>query len=345
MLILMKQGATPQQVEAVCRRVADLGFVPHEIPGSIRTAVGVTGNKGPISPELFQGLGGVSECVPVSKPYKLVSREVKPESTVVEVRGQMVGDGSLSIVAGPCSVESREQVMRSAEAVAASGAKFFRGGAFKPRTSPYVFQGLKEEGLQLLEEVKANYDLRIVTEVKDTETLPAVAACADVLQIGARNMQNFSLLEAVGRLRMPVVIKRGMSATLQELFMAGEYLLSLGNYNVILCERGIRTFETMTRNTFDLSAVVLIKHLTHLPVMADPSHGVGINWAVPPMARAAVAVGADAVMIEMHPDPANALSDGQQSLNPVEYAALVSELDALAAWQRGRCGPDDNVTT
>lgn len=333
MLIVMKQGATAEQIQAVCRRIREMGFSPNEIPGSMRTAIGITGNQGPMSPESFQDLPGISECVPVSKPYKLVSREVKPESTVIDVRGTRIGDGSLSLVAGPCSVESHDQVMRTAEAVAASGARFFRGGAFKPRTSPYMFQGLKEEGLRLLEEVKRNFDLRIVTEVKDTETLPAVAECADILQIGARNMQNFSLLEAAGRQRKPVIIKRGMSATITELFMAAEYLLSLGNYNVILCERGIRTFETLTRNTLDLSAVVIMKRLSHLPVMADPSHGVGINWAVAPMAKAAAVIGADSIMIETHPDPAHALSDGQQSLTLAEYSRLAKELNALAARQ------------
>jgi len=332
---VMKQGATAEQIQAVCRRIREIGFVPHEIPGSMRMAIGITGNQGAIPAEAFHDLPGISECVPVSKPYKLVSREVKPESTVVEVRGAKIGDGGLSIVAGPCSVESRDQVMRTAEVVAASGAKFFRGGAFKPRTSPYQFQGLKDEGLRLLEGVKREFDLRIVTEAKDTETLPAVAECADVIQIGARNMQNYSLLEAAGRQRKPVLIKRGMSATLQELFMAAEYVLSLGNYDVILCERGIRTFETMTRNTLDLSAVVMIKHHSHLPVMVDPSHGVGISWAVPAMARAAVAAGAeDAVMLEIHPDPSHALSDGQQSLTLEQYKGLAEELKALAGWQR-----------
>ncbi|MBN2561854.1 MAG: 3-deoxy-7-phosphoheptulonate synthase [Phycisphaerae bacterium] len=333
MLILMDTGATPEQITKVCDRVRELGFAPHEIPGSIRVAIGITGNEGPVPPETFQHLGGVAECVPVSKPYKLVSREVKPEPTVVEVRGERVGDGSLAVIAGPCSVESREQIFRTAEVVAASGAKFLRGGAFKPRTSPYAFQGLKEEGLRLLQDVGKEFDLRIVTEVKDTETLDAVAEAADVLQIGARNMQNFSLLEAAGRLGKPVLLKRGMSATLQELFMAAEYLLALRNYNVILCERGIRTFETMTRNTLDLSAVVIIKHYTHLPVIADPSHGVGIDWAVAPMAKAAVVAGADGVMVEVHPDPDRALSDGQQSLTFDEYRRLATELADLAAWQ------------
>jgi 3-deoxy-7-phosphoheptulonate synthase len=319
MLILMSKDATRGQIEKVCQRIRDLGFEPHEIPGSIRTAIGITGNQGALSAEPFAHLGGVAECVPVSKPYKLVSREVKPEPTVV--------------IAGPCSVETREQTMRTAEVVSKSGAKFFRGGAFKPRTSPYAFRGLKEEGLRILEEVKRSFDLRIVTEVMDIETIPAVVQAADVLQIGARNMQNFSLLEAAGRLRKPVVLKRGMSATMTELFMAAEYLLSLGNYQVALCERGIRTFETMTRNTFDLSAVLMVKHHTHLPVIADPSHGVGIDWAVPPMAKAAVVAGADGVMIEVHPDPGSALSDGQQSLNFEEYGKLAGELAELAGWQ------------
>jgi 3-deoxy-7-phosphoheptulonate synthase len=275
---------------------------------------------------LFQHLSGVAECVPVSKPYKLVSREVKPDNTIVDVRGARVGDGSLTIIAGPCSVESRDQIFATAEVVARSGAQFLRGGAFKPRTSPYVFQGLKDEGLRLLDDVKRTFDLRIVTEVMNTETLPAVAEVADVLQIGARNMQNYSLLEAVGRLRKPVLLKRGMSATIHELFLAAEYLLALGNYQVMLCERGIRTFETLTRNTFDLSAVVMIKHHSHLPVVADPSHGVGIDWAVPALARASAVVGADAIMLEIHPDPERALSDGQQSLRFEEYAGLVPQL-------------------
>lgn len=336
MLILMKPGATKVEIEAVCDRIKAIGFMPHEIPGSIRVAIGITGNQGPVSPENFQNLPGIAECVPVSKPYKLVSREVKPESTVVDVRGEKIGDGRLAIIAGPCSVESRDQIMRTAEAVAASGAKFLRGGAYKPRTSPYAFQGLKEEGLRLLEDVKKSFDLRIVTEVKDTESLDAVAAVADVLQIGARNMQNFSMLETMGRMRRPVLLKRGMSATLQELFMAAEYLLSLGNYQVILCERGIRTFETMTRNTFDIAAVVMIKRHSHLPVVADPSHGVGINWAVPALARASVLAGADGIMVEAHPDPSKALSDGQQSLTLEEYAKLAKDLAELAEWQRRR---------
>ncbi len=334
MLILMEKGATVEQIAKVCERIREAGYQPHEIPGSIRVAIGITGNQGSVSPENFLHLPGVGECVPVSRPYKLVSREVKPESTVVDVRGVKVGDGSLAICAGPCSVESRDQIFTTAEVVAKSGAKFLRGGAYKPRTSPYAFQGMKEEGLKLLDDVKRQFDLRIVTEVKDTESLPAVADVADVLQIGARNMQNFSLLEAAGKCKRPVLLKRGMSATLQELFMAAEYLLAMGNYQVILCERGIRTFETMTRNTFDISAIAMIKHHTHLPVMADPSHGVGVNWAIPAMARASVVAGADAVMIEMHPDPSKALSDGQQALTLDEYLKLAGELGELAGWAR-----------
>jgi 3-deoxy-7-phosphoheptulonate synthase len=336
MLIVMAQGAARKEIDQVCQRIKELGFLPHEIPGVLRTAIGITGNQGSIPPEAFAGLPGVSECVPVSKPYKLVSREVKPEPTVVEVRGARIGDGSLQVIAGPCSVESRDQTMRTAEAVARSGAKFFRGGAFKPRTSPYAFQGLKEEGLRILEDVKRAFDLRIVTEVKDTESLPGVADSADMIQIGARNMQNFSLLEAAGRLRRPVLLKRGMSATIQEMLMAAEYLLSLGNYQVVLCERGIRTFETMTRNTFDISAVPVAKHYTHLPVIADPSHGVGIDWAVPPLALASVVAGADGVMLEVHHDPARALSDGQQSLTFEVYEKLMAEIADLAAWRARR---------
>ena len=336
MLIVMQQGATRAQIDAVCEAIRQAGFAPHEIPGAMRTAIGITGNQGAVSAQLFANLDGVSDCVPVSKPYKLVSREVKPEATVVDVAGEKVGKGNLAIMAGPCSVESYDQVMRSAEAVYQSGAKFFRGGAYKPRTSPYQFQGLKEEGLRLLEQVRERFGLKIVSEVKDTESLPAVAQAVDLLQVGARNMQNYSLLEVLGRQRKPVLLKRGISATITEFFMAAEYLLSLGNYNVIFCERGIRTFETMTRNTFDLSAVVMIKHHSHLPVIADPSHGVGIDWAVPPMAMAAVAAGADGVMVEVHPDPRKALSDGQQSLTCEAYLKLAEEMTQLSHWQRSR---------
>lgn len=333
MLILMQKNATKEQIDAVCRRIVEIGYQPHEIPGSTRVAIGITGNEGAVSAEHFMQLEGVADCVPVSNAYKLVSREVKPESTIVRVGDVTIGDGHLQIIAGPCSVESKDQIFRTAEVVAKSGSKMLRGGAFKPRTSPYAFQGMKQDGLRLLEQVREAFGLRIVTEVKDSETLDEVAQVADVIQIGARNMQNFSLLEACGRLRKPVLLKRGMMATLKELFMAAEYLLSLGNYDVILCERGIRSFETMTRNTFDISAIPLIKRHTHLPVVADPSHGVGISWAVPAMAKASVVAGADAVMVEVHPQPDHALSDGQQSLTFAEYEKLAKQMNELAAWR------------
>ncbi len=331
MLIVMTPTATDDDIRAVCARVAELGFTAHRIPGDAQPAVCITDNDGSVAEEKFCNMAGVADCVSITRPYKLVSREAKARSTIVDVDGVPVGDGSLAIIGGPCAIESREQAMAAAEVVAQSGARFFRGGAFKPRTSPYSFQGLKQKGLDILAEVRSQFDLRIVTEVKDVETLNDVAAVADVLQIGARNMQNYSLLEAAGRQRKPVLLKRGISATLQELFMSAEYLLSLGNYNVILCERGIRTFETMTRNTFDLSAVVMIKHHSHLPVIADPSHGVGIDWAVPPLARAAVVAGADGVMVETHPQPDEALSDGQQAMAPDVYLQLVEEMNALAS--------------
>ncbi|MBK8269250.1 MAG: 3-deoxy-7-phosphoheptulonate synthase [Planctomycetes bacterium] len=333
MLILMQKNATKEQIDAVCRRIVEIGYQPHQIPGSMRVAIGITGNEGAVSTEHFMQPEGVADCVPVSNAYKLVSREVKPEPTIVRVGDVSIGDGHLQIIAGPCSVESKDQIFRTAEVVAKSGSKMLRGGAFKPRTSPYAFQGMKQDGLRLLEQVREAFGLKIVTEVKDSETLDEVAEVADVIQIGARNMQNFSLLEACGRLRKPVLLKRGMMATLKELFMAAEYLLSLGNYDVILCERGIRSFETMTRNTFDISAIPLIKRHTHLPVVADPSHGVGISWAVPAMAKASGVAGADAVMVEVHPQPDHALSDGQQSLTLAEYEKLAKQMNELAAWR------------
>jgi 3-deoxy-7-phosphoheptulonate synthase len=329
----MHRNATDEQIDAVCQRIDDAGFTANVIPGATRTSVAITGNESGVAPERFLGMPGVLECIPVTESHRLVSRETHPQRTVVDVRGVPVGDGSLAVIAGPCAVESRDQIFRTAEIVAESGVRLFRGGAFKPRTSPYSFQGMKHEGLKLLDDVKRQFDLRIVTEVKDTETLDAVDLVADVLQIGARNMQNYSLLEAVGRKQAPVLLKRGAGCTLKELFLAAEYVLSFGNRNVILCERGIRTFETMTRNTFDLSAVVMIRHHTHLPVIADPSHGVGIDWAVPPLARASVVAGADGVMVEVHPEPHGALSDGQQALTPEAYRVLAEEMQELASWR------------
>jgi len=293
MLIVLHPDVPRAVQDAIEARVRELGFTPHAIEGAGRTAIGITGNKGPVDPGNFRELPGVADCITVTAPYKLVSREVKRDDTVVDVGGVPFGGPDIVVMAGPCAVESEQQILTAARGVAASGASLLRGGAFKPRTSPYDFQGLKEEGLRLLVKARAETGLKIVTEVKDTETLPAVAESADLLQIGARNMQNFSLLEAVGDLRKPVLLKRGMSSTIKELLMAAEYIVSRGNKQVILCERGIRTFETMTRNTLDLNAVPMLKRESHLPVVVDPSHGIGIRSAVLPMARAAVWMRAD----------------------------------------------------
>jgi 3-deoxy-7-phosphoheptulonate synthase len=335
MLILMRKDANPADVDGVCERIKQLGFVPHQIPGSERLAIGVTGNEGAIDPDLFSGCSGIAEAVPVSRAWKLVSREVKPEDTVVTLPGPggqpaQFGGGAFGIVAGPCAVESHDQLLTTARAVRASGARILRGGAYKPRTSPYSFQGLKEDGLKLLAEARAETGMPVVTEVMDTQTVDLVARYADMMQIGARNMQNFALLEACGATQKPIMLKRGLSATIQEFLMAAEYLLKHGNYNVVLCERGIRTFETMTRNTLDLGSIPLIKRLTHLPVMVDPSHGTGDYRSVPALARAALAMGADGLMVEVHPDPAKARSDGPQSLTPKNFDALMDQLRALA---------------
>ena len=331
MLIVLRFDATPSQQETIEAAVKARGLVPHAISGASRTAIGITGNSGAIDPAGFRDLPGVADVIAVSQPYKLVSREWKPEDTVVMVRGVPIGGPRVTVMAGPCSVESREQVQATGRGVLRAGAHMLRGGAWKPRTSPYEFQGLKEEGLRLMAEVRAETGLPIVTEVKDTSTLPLVAEVADLLQIGARNMQNFSLLEAVGDLRLPVLLKRGMSATMKELLMAAEYIVARGNPNVILCERGIRTFETMTRNTFDINAIPMLKERSHLPVIADPSHGVGVRSAVGPVARAAIAAGADGVIIEVHPKPSEALSDGAQSLDLSEFARLMGELGKVAS--------------
>ncbi len=330
MLIVMNADSTPEMLARVEARVRELGFTPHAIEGAGRTAIGITGNKGAIDPGHFRLLPGVADCIPVTAPYKLVSREVKREDTVVDVAGVPVGGRELVIMAGPCAVESEEQILTCARGVAQSGANILRGGAFKPRTSPYDFQGLKEKGLELLAKARAETGLKVVTEVKDTETLAAVAESADLIQIGARNMQNFSLLEAVGDLRKPVLLKRGMAATIKELLMAAEYISSRGNKQIILCERGIRTFETMTRNTLDLNAVPMLKSASHLPVVVDPSHGIGIRSGVLPMARAAIAAGADGLIIEVHPDPDRALSDGMQSLTLPMFAELVRQTSRIA---------------
>jgi 3-deoxy-7-phosphoheptulonate synthase len=330
MLIMMKADASKEDVAAVEKKIRELGFQPNDIPGATRMAIGITGNQGPIDAGIFTIMSGVADAVPVSKPWKLVSREVKSNDTFVKIGDAQIGGGRFGVIAGPCAVESREQVDEAAAAVKASGAHFLRGGAFKPRTSPYAFQGMKEEGLKILADARAKTGLPIVTEVMDTRDVELVARYADVLQIGARNMQNFALLEAVGAQPKAVMLKRGLSATIQEFLMAAEYILKQGNYNVILCERGIRTFETMTRNTLDLGSIPLIKRLTHLPIIVDPSHGTGDRASVPAMARAAVALGADGLMVEVHPHPEQALSDGPQSLTPEGFAKLMESVRAIA---------------
>jgi 3-deoxy-7-phosphoheptulonate synthase len=329
MLVVMKPHATPAELEAVVEKIRALGLTPHAIPGAQRTAIGITGNRGAVDPELFVSMAGVADAIRVSQPFKLVSREVKEEDTVIDVGGAKLGGPTLAVIAGPCSVESKEQILEAAHGVKRCGATFLRGGAYKPRTSPYEFQGLAEEGLKLLALAREATGLKVVTEVMDAETLPMVADYADVLQIGARNMQNFSLLRKLGPLRKPVLLKRGPCATLREFLMAAEYVLAHGNYQVALCERGIRTFETMTRNTLDLNAVPLLKALSHLPVIVDPSHGIGLRRHVAAMARAGIAAGADGLIVEVHPHPDQALSDGHQSLSVPEFARLMEQARAI----------------
>jgi 3-deoxy-7-phosphoheptulonate synthase len=326
----MKAQATDDDIARVCGKIESLGFRPHVMPGAQRTAVGITGNPGPVDSAEFEDLPGVAEAIPVSKPYKLVSREVKPDNTVVAVAGATVGGPELMLCGGPCSVESREQILASARAVKAAGAQLLRAGAYKPRTSPYAFQGLGVEGLKLLAEARDETGLGVVTEAIDVETFDIVEQYADCVQIGARNMQNFSLLRRAGRARKPVLLKRGMSSTLDEFLMAAEYILSEGNYQVILCERGVRTFTDHTRNTLDLSVVPAVQSLSHLPIIVDPSHGTGKRDKVLPMALAAVAAGASGLIVEVHPNPDRALSDGYQSLYPEQFVELAEECRAVA---------------
>src|ERR1700682_3229068 len=327
----MRAQARAEDIARVCERIESLGFRPHVMPGAERTAVGVTGNHGPVPAEEFEILSGVAEAIPVSKPYKLVSREVKPDNTVVNVAGVLVGGTELTLCAGPCSVETREQILASARAVKAAGAQLLRGGAYKPRTSPYAFQGLGEQGLQYLAEARAETGLGIVTEAIDVETFDLVEEYTDCIQIGARNMQNFSLLRRAGRSRKPVLLKRGMSNTLDEFLMAAEYILSEGNYQVIMCERGVRTFVDHTRNTRDLSVVPAVQRLSHLPIIVDPSHGTGKRDKVHPMALAAVAAGASGLLVEVHPNPDRALSDGYQSLYPDQFREVDVECREVGA--------------
>ena len=329
MLIVMTVGATPQQVELVIERVVSLGLKAHPIPGAQRVAIGITGNQGAVEPALFESLPGVLEVIPVSHPYKLVSREAKPENSVVDVGGVRVGGDDFAVFAGPCSVETPEQTLAIARAVRKAGAQVLRGGAFKPRTSPYAFQGLGEPGLAILRDVGREVAMPVVSEALDERSLELVTEYCDMVQVGARNMQNYSLLRAVGRGRKPVLLKRGMAATVEELLMAAEYLLAEGNYQVVLCERGIRTFADHTRNTVDLAAVVAVQRLSHLPIIVDPSHGTGKRHKVVPLARAAAAVGADGVMIEVHNEPSQALSDAAQAILPEELAQLLGQLPLL----------------
>ena len=321
MLVVMKAHATEEQVRGVCQKIEKLGYRAHAMPGAQRTAIGITGNKGEVEQGTLEEMPGVQEVIKVSKPYKLVSRDVKEDNTVIRFAGTAatIGGPGLAIVAGPCAIESREQAFAVAERVHRAGAQFFRGGAYKPRTSPYSFQGLGEEGLRIMAEIRQQSGMKIITEAIDNESLDLVEEYADVIQIGARNMQNFSLL------------KRGMSATLEEFLMAAEYILSEGNYNVALCERGVRTFADHTRNTLDLSLVPAVQRLSHLPILVDPSHGTGKRNKVTPLSRAAVAVGADGLMVEVHNKPDEAMSDGPQSLFPDQFDELMKQVRQIAA--------------
>ena len=335
MLVVMQSNATEEQVRAVCEKIESLGLKAHPIPGTGRTAIGITGNNGSLDLGVLESLPGVIECIPVTKPYKLVSRDVKAEDTVVRIPTPsgdvLVGGQHIAMVAGPCAVETEEQCLAIAQRLQSSGVHLFRGGAYKPRTSPYSFQGLGLSGLKILSKVRHQYGFGIVTEAIDNESLDLVEEYADVIQIGARNMQNFSLLKRAGRAKLPVLLKRGMSATLDEFLMAAEYIMSEGNYNVILCERGVRTFSDHTRNTLDLSMIPAVQRRSHLPIVVDPSHGTGRRNKVLPLSRAAVAAGADGLLVEVHHDPDRALSDGMQSIVPEEFAELIEQCRQIAA--------------
>jgi 3-deoxy-7-phosphoheptulonate synthase len=330
MLVVMQQAATEQQIEAVISRLVEMGFDVHRSTGVIHTLLGGVGGNDEFDMTVFEVMEGVKEAHRIVSPYKLASRSFRPDGTVVKIGDVEIGGERVVVMAGPCSVESRDQIEGSAEVVARAGAKVIRGGAFKPRSSPYSFQGMGEEGLKLMREAADHNGLLVVSEVMDSAQIPLVAQYADILQIGARNMQNFNLLREVGKLRKPVLLKRGIAATIEELLLSAEYILAGGNYDVILCERGIRTFETYTRNTMDISAIPVVKKLSHLPIVADPSHGTGRRDKVAPMARAAVAAGADGLLVEVHPDPDRALSDGAQSLWPEQFELLMGQLRMIA---------------
>ena len=327
MLIVMNASAGKGEIDNVVRVVESLGFRAHVMPGANRTAIGITGNQGAVDLSHFENLSGVSEAIRVTKPYKLITLDLRPERTIVDLGdGARIGDGSLAIIAGPCAIENSKQAFAIADVVQRSGAKFFRGGAFKPRTSPYAFSGLGEPGLKILAEIRKEFGLKIVSEALDEANVDLVEKYADMIQIGARNMQNFTLLRRVGRSKLPVLLKRGMAATLEEWLLAAEYVMAEGNYNIVLCERGVRTFAQHTRNTLDLAAVPAVRKISHLPVIVDAAHGTGRSYMVTPLARAGIAVGADGLMVEVHGRPDEALSDGAQSLRFDEYEQMVREV-------------------
>jgi 3-deoxy-7-phosphoheptulonate synthase len=329
MLIVMKPSATARDIDAVLKIIETIGLRPHPMPGATRTAIGITGNQGPIDGRRFENLPGVAEVIRVTKPYKLITLDLRPEKTIVQIDGATIGGSELAIIAGPCAIESREQAFAVAEAVKRSGARFFRGSVWKPRTSPYTFQGLGEKAWEIMTAIRNEFGLKIVTEAVDESHVGLIEKYGDVIQIGARNMQNFSLLKRAGRSKLPVLLKRGMAATLEEWLLAAEYIMAEGNYSVILCERGVRTFAQHTRNTLDLASVPAIRRISHLPVIVDPSHGTGTAYMVTPLARAGVAVGADGLMIEVHNQPELALSDSAQALTFSQYAQLIEEVHAI----------------
>lgn len=327
MLIVMNASAGKGEIDNVVRVVESLGFRAHVMPGANRTAIGITGNQGAVDLSHFENLPGVSEAIRVTKPYKLITLDLRPERTIVDLGdGAKIGDGSLAIIAGPCAIENSKQAFAIADVVQRSGAKFFRGGAFKPRTSPYAFSGLGEAGLKILADIRKEFGLKIVSEALDEANVDLVEKYADMIQVGARNMQNFTLLRRVGRSKLPVLLKRGMAATLEEWLLAAEYVMAEGNYNIVLCERGVRTFAQHTRNTLDLAAVPAVRRISHLPVIVDAAHGTGRSYMVTPLARAGIAVGADGLMVEVHGRPEEALSDGAQSLMFDEYEQMVREV-------------------
>jgi 3-deoxy-7-phosphoheptulonate synthase len=331
MIVAMQETASPEQIQHVIERLTAMGFDVHKTTGERQTVLAAVGSRVDFDVRDVEVLPGVEKVHRISAPYKLAGRSFRPEGTIVKLRnGVNIGGEEVIAMAGPCSVESREQLFNAAEQVAKAGARVLRGGAFKPRSSPYSFQGLGEEGLKLMREAAEKFNLLVISEVMEISQIPLMLPYVDILQVGARNMQNFNLLRELGKVRKPVLVKRGIAATLEELLLSGEYIMAGGNYEVILCERGIRTFETYTRNTLDISAIPIIKKLSHLPMTADPSHGTGRRDKVAPMARAAVAAGADALLIEVHPDPENALSDGAQSLYPAQFSKLMDELRMIA---------------